>query len=423
MSSTHRLLRACGAFAFGLVLAHEAAAQGTQQVCFQDNVPLQSTNWSSTVSIPKFNPNLGTLVSIDFTLTGHSQGAARAESLDAQPSTVTLTFQNTITLTRPDMSVIVVTIPQAVFMDTLSAYDGTTDFAGSSGVAHNGLTAMDSDVATAPPPASDLALFSGAGSIVLPVMAAGTSMASGAGNLITQFVSMASADVSVCYNFIPNTPPAFTAPQCGAQLMASVGVPFTTQVCASDVEANDTVTLTALTLPAGATVTPALPQSGNPVCVTVDWIPTNAQTGVNTFTFQAIDTRGRSTTCGFTVLVAECHLLLGLGTGNEQYTVFGHLYDTQLSQIRRTFPVTMDDIPHLRLVPNQVVYGELVMYNPLVFPQNPSQWSKVCRVTMNPDMSISTVWSGTRNGISLRATTVQVGNETRVVFPFRIDGM
>ena len=126
MSTTLRLVRACSAFACSLLLVHGVNAQTTQQICFTSTVPLQSTNWNSTVSIQKFNPNLGTLVSIDFTLTGHSVGSARAESLDAQPSTVTLTFQNTITLTRPDFSVIVVTIPQAVFMDTLQAYDGTT---------------------------------------------------------------------------------------------------------------------------------------------------------------------------------------------------------------------------------------------------------------------------------------------------------
>jgi putative phosphotransacetylase len=47
-------------------------------VCFQDQVPLTTTNWSSSVSIPKFDPTLGDLVSISFTLSGNIQGTPGA---------------------------------------------------------------------------------------------------------------------------------------------------------------------------------------------------------------------------------------------------------------------------------------------------------------------------------------------------------
>lgn len=416
-------LRPIAAALGAIVLAHGAGAQQLQTQCFTDSVPQASTNWSSSVSLPKFNPALGTLQSIQFTLNGHSTGSARAESLDASPSVAVLTFQNTITLTRPDLSVIVVAIPQAVFNDPLTAFDGVIDFGGTSGVSHLNLIANASNSATSPPPASDLALFTGAGNIVLPVTAVGNSNATGPGNIISQFTSLASCDVEVCYTYLPNVPPSFTSPQCGAQLMASVGVAFQIQVCAADVDPNDVVTISAVSMPAGATATPALPQSGNPVCVTIDWTPGSNQVGLNDFAFLATDTHGRSTTCGFSVLVAECHLLFALGTGNEQIAIFGHLYDTQLSQIRRTFPVTMEDNPAIRMLPGQVLNAQLVMYNPIVFPTNPSQWSRVCSVTMNPDLSITSSWSGVRNGITLRARTVQVGGETRVQFPFRIDGM
>jgi hypothetical protein len=415
-------LRPWFALAGGLLLTASASAQ-TQQ-CFTASVPLQPTNWNQTVSIPKFDPNLGTLQQIQFSITGHSVGSARAESLDAAPSNVTLTFQNTITLTRPDLSVIVVAIPQAMFNDTLQAFDGVIDFAGPSGVSHNNLMAMASNGAVSPPPGSDLALFTGVGNIVLPITAVGTSSATGAGNLISQFTSQASADVQVCYLYQPNTPPVFTT-ACNTTLMSSVGVPFSFQVCAADTDPTDTVTLSLVgTLPAGATVTPPLPASGNPICVTVNWTPGSNQVGTTTFNFLATDTHQRQTQCSVSVLVAECHLLLGLGTGNTPITIFGHLYDTQLHSIRRTFPVTMDDIPGLRLPAGGTVWGQVVMYNPQVFPTNPSQWSKAVRVVMNPDDSISMDWFGTRNGITLRPTTfVNDNNETRVRFRFTIDGM
>jgi hypothetical protein len=73
---------------------------------------------------------------------------------------------------------------------------------------------MQSSSLTSPPPASDLALFTGPignpGTITLPVSAVGTSVATGPGNIVSQFTQRARVDVQVCYNFLPNTPPFFT---------------------------------------------------------------------------------------------------------------------------------------------------------------------------------------------------------------------
>lgn len=98
-----RTLRPMLALLGAVGLASTATAQLTQ-VCFSDSIPLQPTNWMQTVTVPKFNPNLGTLQTIDFTLSATSTGAARVESLDNSPTVVTLTFQSTVTLTRPDNS-------------------------------------------------------------------------------------------------------------------------------------------------------------------------------------------------------------------------------------------------------------------------------------------------------------------------------
>src|SRR5262249_6597217 len=161
-----------------------------------------------------------------------------------------LQFQATLTLTRPDLSVIVVTVPLANFNDSLTAFDGTIDFGGTSGVTHPGINAMASNSATSPPPASDITLFTGPagnpGTIVLPIRGWGTSFASGSGNVITQFMTAASANVQVCYTYLPNVPPVFQAPtpQCGSTLMATAGVPVSFQVCAADLGPPDTVTLT-----------------------------------------------------------------------------------------------------------------------------------------------------------------------------------
>lgn len=183
-----------------LLLVASPALAAAQQTCFNDNVPLQSTNWASTVTISKFDSGLGLLQSIDFSLNGQVTGSASIESTDAAPSTVITTYQASITLTRPDLSVLVVSIPAQQFNDPLTAFDGVIDFAGTSGIAHLGITAADGQMINVTN-AADLALFTGAGNIVLPIDAAGTSTSSGAGNLITQFVTAAEATVDVCYNY------------------------------------------------------------------------------------------------------------------------------------------------------------------------------------------------------------------------------
>lgn len=399
--------------------ALSGAAQQTQ--CFTDSIPLQATNWSNTVTIPKFDPNLGTLQSIQFSLTGRIEGSARAESLDAAPTVVTTSFSANITLTRPDLTPLVVTLPIANFMDSFTAFDGTIDFLGTSGETHAGIMTSDTQMQTSPPPLSDLALFTGAGNIVLPVTATGQSIATGAGNLITQFLTDAAADVQVCYTYLPNTPPTI---QCPGPIMGSAGVPLTFQLCASDVDPMDTVTITAANVPAGMTFTPPLPASGNPICVTVDWTPDGTQVGDFPVVFTVTDTHQRSTVCTVNIMIAECHLLISGGPGNASSTVFGHLYNTQLAGLRSSFPVTLVDMPSFTWAQlPQTLTVQVVMYNPQMFPSNPDQFSRAMRVTKTGPDTVSTEYFGLRDGIGLRAQVSTVNGLPVVRFPFTIDGM
>lgn len=421
MTSQALFLRA---FAGVALLATAASAQ-TAQTCATASIPFTTTNWNSSVSIPKFDPALGTLQSITVELNGSIDGTAKVESQDNAASVVTLSFQGQISLTRPDLSTLVVVVPAANFNHSFTAYDGTLDFAGTSGATHLGITANQTNTVTSPPPASDLALFTGPignpGSIVLPVSAAGTSVANGSGNIISQFTQRASADVKVCYTYIPNTPPTFNCP--GLQ-MASVGVPMSFQICASDTNPNDTVTITATGVPAGATLTPPLPVSGNPACTTFNWTPASNQVGNTVVVFTATDSHNRTATCTVTIASAECHMLFALSGGQSQALIFGHQYDTQLAGVRRFFPVTMTDLPSFptSMLP-PVLKVQVVMYNPLMFPANPSQWSLPMTVTKDAAGHVHSSYSGTENGIGIRLQEYTVNGEIYARFPFQVLGM
>jgi hypothetical protein len=409
------------------MLAAGASAQ-TQQQCHNASIPLTTTNWALSVSVPKFDPNLGTLQSITFNMTGFIEGDARAESLDNQPTVATLQFAGTITLTRPDMSQIVQVLPVANFVDPLGAFDGVIDFRGPSGVSHLGVAASQMSSFTSPPPASDLVLFTGPGgnpgTITLPVTAVGTSVATGPGNIVSQFTQRARVDVQVCYNFLPNTPPNFTV--CNATVMASAGVPVSFQVCAADSNPGDIVTLTSSPLPAGSSLTPPLPASGNPICTTFNWTPLSSQVGNTVIVFTATDNHQRTATCTVTIVTAECHMLFAGNSGNSQQTIFGHLYDTNLAGLRRFYPVTMEDQPSfpVQFLPSSF-FVQVVMYNPEIFPQNPSQWTQAMQVNWNAAANqITTSYTGDFNGMGVRAVRFTDGQGVqRVRFPFTINGM
>ena len=183
-------------------LAATVSAQQQQQ-CHVATVPSMTTNWTTTVSIPKFDPAQRVLTGVTVTLDAQVTGAAKFESLDLGPSVVSMSFQAALGVTRPDNTPLVTVAPQQAFVDSVSAFDGTPDFGGTSGVTHANILATQSLMFSSPPPASDLALFTGPagnpGSIVLPVRALGTSSASGPGNLLVQFNQQASATVTVCY--------------------------------------------------------------------------------------------------------------------------------------------------------------------------------------------------------------------------------
>ncbi len=198
------ILSSCAAL---LGLATLAPAQ--QFVEFEDEILLQTTNWSDTLTVSKFDPDLGNLLSVGITLEADTLGTAAFESSDAQASVVTLNFEVSITLDHPtNMMPLAAASPSVMTVDNATAFDGTIDFGGTSGVTHPNLAAMETDSATLTPPGDDVSDFVGMagnpGTVSLPVRAIGNSSGSGAGNLALMFSAMAGAKVTVRYNYAPD---------------------------------------------------------------------------------------------------------------------------------------------------------------------------------------------------------------------------
>ncbi len=249
----------------------------------------------------------------------------------------------------------------------------------------------------------------------------------GAGNLTS---------CSVDFGLGVNSPPVFDPPSpCGQTLMASVGVPISFTVAASDPDAGDIVTLSATGVPPGATHTPPLPATGNPVSSTFDWTPSNADVGQHVITYTAFDGE-LSATCQVTLIVAECHLVVGRFAGSELFTIGGYTFPTQIRNIFASYPVTMDDFPSFPLPrprlrktmqhPTLVDLWDLqvVMYNADVFPGNPEQFTRRLTVLFWSNNTVTTRLNGARDGMDVWADVYTGANGRKYVrFPFSIDGM
>jgi len=74
---------------------------------------------------------------------------------------------------------------------------------------------------------------------------------------------------------------------------------------AFDTDAGDIVTLSAIGLPPGATLVPALPTTGNPVSTTFDWTPTSGELGNSLINFIATDNSGQQSTTAVNIVVSE----------------------------------------------------------------------------------------------------------------------
>ena len=166
--------------------------------------PTAVTDWATTQEASQFDPSAGTLTSIDVVHTATIASSLRAESLDSDPTTVTGNVSGTLTLTGPGGKTFSITPNVAVGSFEAAAYDGVSDFAGSSGHDFGQHTATDSSTTTLTD-AATLALYSGTGSVSFTEQAAASSHTTGGGNVLNQVNTSAGGQVVITYHYAPLT--------------------------------------------------------------------------------------------------------------------------------------------------------------------------------------------------------------------------
>lgn len=179
------------------------------EITFTDSVPLMTTTWRESVTIPQFDPALGTLTSIEYGINGYIEGSVSYESLDSQPSTLTLDFSARLELGLPNTSKLILAAPLVTNIVSVGAFDGVIDFGGTSGGIIDDISVTDRVTFMSTPPSTDeLNFFVGTGTVDMSLDAIGTSSGAGSGNLVLQFLQSASASVDVTYTYTAIPEPA-----------------------------------------------------------------------------------------------------------------------------------------------------------------------------------------------------------------------
>lgn len=200
-----------------LVASLSLCASVAAQQCATQSVPLQQTNWSSSASLPRFDPSLGVLRSVEIELVASFEGDAYFENLQPGPVTISTTTVFQTDVRRPDGSVLLSASRAFAFTDAVAAFDGTIEFAGPSGFAHVGYGATSTQ-ALQLTNGADLALFSGPagapGTIDLQLTCLGFGqITGGGGSYVSQTATRGGVPtLRVCY--------VFEAPQCATQDVA-----------------------------------------------------------------------------------------------------------------------------------------------------------------------------------------------------------
>lgn len=173
-----------------------------------------TTNFSTVVSFDQFDDMGGTLVleSVSITMNAMLNGTIQTESLDQSASSIQTNLDAMLSLSGGLGELLSFTIPTVVNMFSASAFDGSVDFGGTSGVSYFNLGGAVSSNETYVDGAT-LAFFTGTGTEDFTFDALASSFVTGSGNMFSSFNMMAGASIIITYEsvnaFVVNAPATF----------------------------------------------------------------------------------------------------------------------------------------------------------------------------------------------------------------------
>jgi hypothetical protein len=185
------------------------------------------TNVGDSFSVPvefsEFDPALGALTSVTLSLKASFSGTVGIENLSASPDVASGIIAGSVTVSTTGGSISVEVFPSAPGpVHDLTAFDGTRDYAGTSG-ATDSVSGADASASTvAPPPTSALDLFTGDQQLFLTLTASTFPIVSGLETESVTETANAKATVELTYAYAPTT----SVPEPKTIVLTAIGVAF-----------------------------------------------------------------------------------------------------------------------------------------------------------------------------------------------------
>ncbi len=163
------------------------------------SIPAATTNWTIPVSVPQFDPSQGDLLDVTISMGAEVASSMSVENLSTSSvCNATLTWGATISADTGLGTVAITPVDSQTIL--LEVYDGVTDFAGPSGESFSNLDAARTGDFVFTDPAV-LAVFTGTGSLSLPINARALTTVTGCGTIAQLITTLASADITVAYRY------------------------------------------------------------------------------------------------------------------------------------------------------------------------------------------------------------------------------
>jgi hypothetical protein len=116
-----------------LIMITVISSASAEDLKFCDSVPLQDINWAENFTLPKFDPDMGTLKAVDIAIDVNLSQQVMVENLEKSNSSITTAIEPVLVLILPNTQEIKANVSLASSRD-LAPFDGVNDFSGSSGI-------------------------------------------------------------------------------------------------------------------------------------------------------------------------------------------------------------------------------------------------------------------------------------------------
>ncbi|MCX6679192.1 MAG: choice-of-anchor E domain-containing protein [Methanothrix sp.] len=174
-----------------------------ETVSFCDSIPMQIIDWNSSVNLPKFDPEMGTLTGVDLKSVLNLSQTTMVENMNNKSGNFSLNISGGLLLELPGSENLTLNVNHSSG-GNLSGFDGNMDYSGPSGV--NSTVNIPTEPALKSYSAIDEFLASSPGeNITLPVRITIDSLLKAPGSSSSGVRMKAGSEVCITYTYNPVT--------------------------------------------------------------------------------------------------------------------------------------------------------------------------------------------------------------------------